>query len=224
PVGAATKNLSRSWEEIRQELFDEVERKSEAGYLADLPIELPTEPAPPTGMRDAVFSPEEGGYVPADFSPSDDLVLTEIPQHGELEAMSADELRALLQQRESLMARLIYRLRCREETRLNLLTLDQLRTMQRELPVELATLIESSVRRSDNLTRLGELELVFERARLAREKNNLQQSRQLMDVLAKQLGFTVNSDGTLVRQAESQPRTGSRRWLGKLGFGQQVRE
>jgi hypothetical protein len=175
-------------------------------------------------MRDAVFSPEEGGYVPADFSPSDDLVLTEIPQHGELEAMSADELRALLQQRESLMARLIYRLRCREETRLNLLTLDQLRTMQRELPVELATLIESSVRRSDNLTRLGELELAFERARLAREKNNLQQSRQLMDVLAKQLGFTVNSDGTLVRQAESQPRTGSRRWLGKLGFGQQVRE
>ncbi|MFN9290372.1 MAG: hypothetical protein ACK6EB_20080 [Planctomyces sp.] len=224
PVGAASRNLSRSWEEIRQELFDEVERKSEAGYLADLPIELPTEPAPPTGMRDAVFSPEEGGYVPADFSPSDDLVLTEIPQHGELEAMSADELRALLQQRESLMARLIYRLRCREETRLNLLTLDQLRTMQRELPVELATLIESSVRRSDNLTRLGELELAFERARLAREKNNLQQSRQLMDVLAKQLGFTVNSDGTLVRQAESQPRTGSRRWLGKLGFGQQVRE
>lgn len=61
-------------------------------------------------------------------------------------------------------------------------------------------------------------------ARLTREKNNLQQSRQLIDVLAKQLGFTVNGDGTLVRQAESQPRSGSRRWLGKLGFGQQARE
>lgn len=224
PAGSVTKNLSRSWEEIRQELFDEVERKTEAGYLADLPIELPTEPAPPTGMRDAVFSPEEGGYVPADFSPSDDLVMTEIPQQGELEAMSADELRALLHQRESLMARLIYRLRCREESRLNLLTLDQLRTLQRELPVELSTLIESSVRRADNLTRLGELELAFERARLSREKNNLQQSRLLIDVLAKQLGFAVNSDGTLVRQAESQSRSGSRRWLGKLGFGQQARD
>lgn len=224
PAGSSTKNLSRSWEEIRQELFEEVERKTEAGYLADLPIELPTEPAPPTGMRDAVFSPEEGGYVPADFSPTDDLVMTEIPQQGELEAMSADELRALLHQRESLMARLIYRLRCREESRLNLLTLDQLRTLQRELPVELSTLIESSVRRADNLTRLGELELAFERARLSREKNNLQQSRLLIDVLAKQLGFAVNTDGTLVRQAESQSRSGSRRWLGKLGFGQQARE
>jgi hypothetical protein len=224
PAGSSTKNLSRSWEEIRQELFEEVERKTEAGYLADLPIELPTEPAPPTGMRDAVFSPEEGGYVPADFSPTDDLVMTEIPQQGELEAMSADELRALLHQRESLMARLIYRLRCREESRLNLLTLDQLRTLQRELPVELSTLIESSVRRADNLTRLGELELAFERARLSREKNNLQQSRLLIDVLAKQLGFAVNTDGTLVRQAESQSRSGSRRWLGKLGFGQQARD
>jgi hypothetical protein len=150
--------------------------------------------------------------------------MTEIPQQGELEAMSADELRALLHQRESLMARLIYRLRCREESRLNLLTLDQLRTLQRELPVELSTLIESSVRRADNLTRLGELELAFERARLSREKNNLQQSRLLIDVLAKQLGFAVNTDGTLVRQAESQSRSGSRRWLGKLGFGQQARE
>jgi len=224
PAGPAARNLSRSWEEIRQELFDEVERKSEAGYLADLPIELPSEPAPPTGMRDAVFSPAEGGYVPADFSPSDDLVMTEIPHQSELEKMSPEELRALLHQRESLMARLIYRLRCREETRLNLLTMDQLRTMQRELPQDLAALIESSLRRSDNLTRLGELELAFERARLTREKNNLQQSRQLIDVLARQVGFVLNSDGTLVRPTETQPRTSSRRWLGKLGFGQQGRD
>jgi len=224
PAGPAARNLSKSWEEIRQELFDEVERKSDAGYLADLPIDLPSEPAPPTGMRDAVFSPAEGGYVPADFSPSDDLVMTEVPQQTELEKMSSEELRTLLHQREALMARLIYRLRCREETRLNLLTMDQLRTMQRELPQELAAIVESSVRRSDNLTRLGELELAFERARLTREKNNLQQSRQLIDVLARQIGFVLNSDGTLVRQVETQPKTSSRRWLGKLGFGQQGRD
>lgn len=150
--------------------------------------------------------------------------MTEVPQQTELEKMSSEELRTLLHQREALMARLIYRLRCREETRLNLLTMDQLRTMQRELPQELAAIIESSVRRSDNLTRLGELELAFERARLTREKNNLQQSRQLIDVLARQIGFVLNSDGTLVRQVETQPKTSSRRWLGKLGFGQQGRD
>mgnify|MGYP003345932295 CR=1 FL=1 len=226
PATSATskKTPAKSWEEIRQELFEEVERKTESGYLADLPIELPVDPAPPTGMRDAVFSPAESGYVPADFSPTDDLVMTEIPKPGELEILSADELRTLIQQREAMMARLIYRLRCHEETRLNLLTLDQLRTMQKELPEELATLVENSIRRTDNLTRLGELELAFERARLTREKNHLQQSRQWIEMLAKQMGFTLNADGTLARQPDVPNRSSGRRWLGKLGFGHPKRE
>jgi hypothetical protein len=226
PATSATgkKPPAKSWEEIRQELFEEVERKTESGYLADLPIELPVDPAPPTGMRDAVFSPAESGYVPADFSPTDDLVLTEIPKPGELEILSAEELRTLIQQREAMMARLIYRLRCHEETRLNLLTLDQLRTMQKELPEELATLVENSIRRTDNLTRLGELELAFERARLTREKNHLQQSRQWIEMLAKQMGYTLNADGTLARQPDVPKHSSRRRWLGKLGFGHPKRE
>jgi len=85
-------------------------------------------------MRDAVFSPAEGGYVPADSSPSNDLVMRKIPHQTELEKMFPEDLRALLHQRESLLTRLIYRLRCRDETRLNLLTMGPLRMMQRELP------------------------------------------------------------------------------------------
>ena len=69
---------------------------------------------------------------------------------------------------------------------------------------------------------MGELELSLERARIARQVNQLEHSRMLIERNARQLGLLLNPDGSLTNPGVQSGRTksGSRRWLGKLGFGQ----
>ncbi len=45
----------------------------------------------------------------------------------------------------------------------------------------------------DEQLRLGELELSLERARIARQLTQLEQTRQVIERNARQLGFTVNA-------------------------------
>ena len=67
----------------------------------------------------------------------------------------------------------------------------------------------------------GELELSLERARLSRQVSQLDNSRRLIEHNARQLGFTLEENGTLSNPDKVILRgSGSRRWLSKLGFAQ----
>lgn len=142
-----------------------------------------------------------------------------LPEPLDPDQIPDSELRSVFVSRELLLAELIGRYRRRREHHQQLLSAEQLRGLNEQLPSELETLVTASLRRIDELTRLSELELAFERARLSRERKHLEQSRFLLENQARQLGLTVNSDGTLSRTDELGGRQSGRRWLGKLGFG-----
>jgi hypothetical protein len=142
-----------------------------------------------------------------------------LPEPLDPQQIPDSELRSVFVSRELLLAELIGRYRRRREHHQQLLSAEQLRGLHTLLPENLEALVTASLRRIDELTRLSELELAFERARLSRERKHLEQSRFLLENQARQLGLTVNPDGTLSRTEEPGGRPSGRRWLGKLGFG-----
>ena len=92
--------------------------------------------------------------------------------------------------------------------------------MAEHLPQELAAQVLQTLEQLNELARVGELELSLERARLARQINQLDHSRQLIKHNARQIGLTLEEDGTVSNPQKLTLRnTGSRRWLSKLGFG-----
>jgi hypothetical protein len=73
----------------------------------------------------------------------------------------------------------------------------------------------------NELARLSELELSLERARIARQVSQMEHSRQILEHNARQLGMKLNDDGSVATSRGAGARdSSSRRWLGKLGFGQ----
>ena len=149
----------------------------------------------------------------------DEEFLGTIPVAVDPETLSDTQLRDVFREREGFLALLISRFRSQQDSRVNLLTLEQLRELQFDLPADMARLVTQSLRRIDELTKLGELEMAFERARIARLKNQLQQSRQQIEVRARQMGLTLNDDGTLSTATVAHGKTSNRRWLTKLGLG-----
>lgn len=142
-----------------------------------------------------------------------------LPEPLDIDQVPDSDLRDIFLSRERLLAELIGRYRRRREHQQELLSAEQLRGLHSQLPRDLETLVNASLRRIDELTRLSELELAFERARLSRERKQLEQSRFLLENHARQLGLTLNADGTMSRSDDSSGRPAGRRWLGKLGFG-----
>jgi hypothetical protein len=142
-----------------------------------------------------------------------------LPEPLDIEQIPDSDLRSVFLSRERLLAELIGRYRRRREHQQELLSAEQLRGLHSQLPGDLETLVNRSLNRIDELTRLSELELAFERARLSRERKQLEQSRFLLENHARQLGLTLNPDGTISRSDDSSGRPAGRRWLGKLGFG-----
>ncbi len=212
----ASQSLSR-WEAIRQnfmqtdgkELLESPERSTEE--RAERPRQQPTSDSPTavsleTAMRNA-----------ADLSDSEFADV--LPEPLDPQQIPDSELRSVFVSRELLLAELIGRYRRRREHHQQLLSAEQLRGLHTLLPENLEALVTASLRRIDELTRLSELELAFERARLSRERKHLEQSRFLLENQARHLGLTLNPDGTLSRTDELGGRPSGRRWLGKLGFG-----
>ncbi len=216
-------NVARTWEDIRQELLSECEAREhglsahEISYspLRELIPEF-TEPAFPNLSGEA-GTPSEKPVLPAAMP--DEEFLGTIPVAVDPETLSDTQLRDVFREREGFLALLISRFRSQQDSRVNLLTLEQLRELQFDLPADMARLVTQSLRRIDELTKLGELEMAFERARIARLKNQLQQSRQQIEVRARQMGLTLNDDGTLSTATVAHGKTSNRRWLTKLGLG-----
>ncbi len=204
----AASSVTRSWEQIKHEMMNK-------GEL--------TESSSPGKPQKAVSSLPEVAQLTSDRHfrlPEQDLSL-EIPKAIDPEAVSDQELRDAFREREAFITTLIARIRRQQESATGQLSADQLRILAEELPDELAEQVRHTLKQMDDLARMGELELSLERARIARQVNQLTHSRQLLERNARQMGMIVNADGTIVHGPNQAGRgTGSRRWLGKLGFGQ----
>ena len=92
--------------------------------------------------------------------------------------------------------------------------------MMGQMPEEFSSRVNHTLQRMDEQIRLGELELSLERARISRQASQLESLKHHIERNARQLGWTINPDGSIAAETGSTPKgTGSRRWLGKLGFG-----
>jgi hypothetical protein len=155
---------------------------------------------------------------------NDDDELNEILNHQihcDPDTAPESELREIMKARESLISQLISRLRRRTILAGDGLSVDQLRVLASEVPEVVAEKIRQTLQRLDQQVRMGELELSLERARVARLATQLETSRHQIERNARQLGLTINPDGTIAGSAAAAGKNaGSRRWLGKLGFGE----
>jgi hypothetical protein len=204
----AASSVTRSWEQIKHEMMNK-------GEL--------TEPSSASKPQKSAAALPEVAQLTSDRHfrlPEQDLSL-EIPKAIDPEVVSDQELRNAFREREAFITTLIARIRRQQESATGQLSADQLRTLAEELPDELAEQVRHTLKQMDDLARMGELELSLERARIARQVNQLEHSRQLLERNARQMGMILNADGTIVHGPNQAGRgSGSRRWLGKLGFGQ----
>ena len=204
----AASSVTRSWEQIKSEMMTKGELTESSS------IARPQKPA--TALPEVAQLTSDRHFR----LPEQDLSL-EIPKAIDPEAVSDQELRDAFREREAFITTLIARIRRQQESATGQLSAEQLRTLAEELPDELAEQVRHTLKQMDDLARMGELELSLERARIARQVNQLAHSRQLLERNARQMGMIVNADGTIVHGPNQAGRgSGSRRWLGKLGFGQ----
>jgi hypothetical protein len=204
----AASSVTRSWEQIKSEIMNKEEM---------------TDSSSASRSQKAMTSLPEVAQLTSDRHfrlPEQDMSL-EIPRAIDPEAASDQELRDAFREREAFITTLIARIRRQQESATGQLSADQLQTLAEELPEELAKQVRHTLKQMDDLARMGELELSLERARIARQVNQLAHSRQLLERNARQMGMIVNADGSIVHGPNQAGRgSGSRRWLGKLGFGQ----
>lgn len=199
--------VSKSWEQIRSELM----ARADLGHdqHTDIPQrseQLP-EFAPLTSDRHFRF-------------PEQDPTL-EIPPAADVDNMSIESLRDAFHQREAFLTTLIARIRRQQESSEPMLSREQLCEIATKLPDELELQVRQTLRQMEDLARMGELELSLERARIARQVNQLEHTQQLLERNARQLGMALNPDGSIAAHKNPTCRnSSSRRWLGKLGFGQ----
>lgn len=204
----AASSVTQSWEQIKNEMMNKAEL---------------TESSSASKSQKSAAALPEVAQLTSDRHfrlPDQDLSL-EIPRAIDPEVVSDQELRDAFREREAFITTLIARIRRQQESATGQLSADQLRTLSEELPDKLAEQVRHTLKQMDDLARMGELELSLERARIARQVNQLAHSRQLLERNARQMGMIVNADGAIVHGPNQAGRgSGSRRWLGKLGFGQ----
>ncbi len=202
----ASSVVSRSWEQIRNEMIARGDFDQESSRDVEPPEHLP-ELAPLSSDRHFRL-------------PEQDPTL-EVPPAIDVDNLSIDELRDAFREREAFLSTLIARIRRQQESAQSMLTKDQLREMAAQLPEELESQVRQTLKQMEDLARMGELELSLERARVARQVNQLEHTKQILEHNARQLGMTLNADGSIaVNKNPINRNSSSRRWLGKLGFGQ----
>ncbi len=197
----------RSWAEIRSEMMS-------GGELSEAPVDVI--PEPEIDLPEVTQLSSDRHFRLAAQDPS-----LEVPATVDLDAISDSQLRDAFREREEFITTLIARIRRQQETATRQLSAEQLRQLVIDLPEELAAQVRHTLKQMNDLARMGELELSLERARIARQVNQLEHSRQTIAHNARQIGLQLNPDGTITAPSSQPGRgTSSRRWLGKLGFGQ----
>lgn len=204
----AANSVNRSWAQIRGEMMAKDE-------FSESPASQESQSS--ERLHEATQLSSDRHFRLPEQDPS-----LEIPKSVDPESVSVSELRDAFRERELFIATLIARIRRQQELATGQLSSEQLRMLVNDVPEELATQVKHTLKQMDDLARMGELELSMERARIARQVNQLEHSRQIIERNAQQLGWDLNSDGTFSPPARPHTRasSSSRRWLGKLGFGQ----
>ena len=198
------KSGSRSWEEIRNDLLLNGDSRESQG---DVDVREARDLA-------IVNALEKSNSV-------DTATLLQVPKSVNPDELSDAELREVFCEREEFITTLIGRLRQSHQQSSGHLPAEKLKAMEEFLPEDLAAQVMQTLQQLDELARIGELELSLERARLSRQVSKLEESRQLLEHHARQLGLTLTNDGTVSSPPKSANRgSSSRRWLSKLGFGQ----
>ena len=226
PPESGTKDSLQRWEAIRQnfletdgaDLLQESEHQTTASRTGIAAVENAGSGSAANAQSPLSLAGSSGTWKPVN---SDAEFALALPQPIDESLLSDSELREVFRSRERIMAEVIGRYRRRREDLTPLLSAEQLRELEGALPATLASIVASSLQRIDELTRLGEVELAFERASLSRERKLLEQSRFLLEHQARQMGLTLKPDGSLERNDVAASRQKERRWLGKLGFGNQ---
>ena len=143
----------------------------------------------------------------------------EMPEPFNCDTIEDHDLRLAFLEREDLLRRLSTRLRQRLQP-LTAMSTEQIREMSEYLPQDLQDHASQCLLRVDENLRLTELELSLERARLARQMTAVEDTRSTVEHTARQLGYTINSDGTLEGSPNyADSRRSGRRWMRVLGFG-----
>ena len=201
---ASRKTGNRSWEEIRNDLLLNGDSRETQGE---------------TDIREATDLENLAALSKSDSREAAKFL--EVPKSIDPDALSEAELRDVFVEREEFISTLIGRLRQSHQEASGHLPAEKLKAMGEFLPEELAAQVMQTLEQLDELARIGELELSLERARLSRQVSKLEESRQLLDHHARQLGLTLTNDGSVSNPKKSaNGGTSSRRWLSKLGFGQ----
>ncbi len=211
------KDVQQSWEAIRQALLSGMEGTDQN-----------SESVPTTEAADAAGGRcgDEGAVAedPKEAAAGDerewqtdveDIVL---PDPVDVDAVEDAALREALIARDELIRQLASRLRNVTGPKETLST-EQLRDMAAECPEELRRRVENSLDCLDEQLRLTEMELSLERARLSRQAVQLETSQALLRHTARQMGLSLEEDGTLQRPSESDTTGSGRRWIRVLGFG-----
>ena len=206
---ALTESGEQTWEDIRRSLMNGTADDRSAATKSEV-----------STTASSGFGSTSVSNAQAFSLPDTDLTL-DIPELIDIDALDITQLREALKQRERLICSIIGRLRRQSYSSTDTMTTEQLRTLMTDMPAEFATRVNHTLQRIDEQLRLGELELSLERARLSRQASQLDYARAQVEHNARQLGYTINPDGTLSSDATAMPRTSSsRRWLGKLGFSE----
>lgn len=203
---ASTAPPDNSWDSIRQSFLASTD---------DAVVEESPEPSDPpvaeTEIRAAeVTEPPDDPPEPLKF---------DVPEPFDCSGIEDDALRAVFLEREEILRLLSLHLLQRPQPPA-VLTIEQLREMADSLPEDLRQRVETSLSRLDEQHRLTELELSLERARMARQKTSLEETRCRLENTARQMGYVMRDDGTLEELPEGQEASGTgRRWTRVLGFG-----
>lgn len=204
PSKASAKSGGRSWEEIRNDLLLNGDSRETQGE---------------TDIREANHKANITALDKSNLRET--AIHLEVPKAVDPDKLSETELRQVFLEREEFISTLIGRLRQSHQQSSAHLPAEKLKSMGDFLPEDLAAQVMQTLHQLDELARIGELELSLERARLSRQVSKLEESRQLLEHHARQLGLTLTNDGTVSNPQKSVNRgTSSRRWLSKLGFGQ----
>jgi hypothetical protein len=226
PAPKTAEDSSKSWEQIRAAFMDPanvpgIDHSLQSTTSASSGIESKQSATATVG--DDTRSP---ATPPPNLKDTQQFLLPtfaldcEVPELGDIESMSADQLRVALAERDCLVSTLIGRVRHLNDAHERSLSPEELGALGDEMPEELQQRVTETLNRMNEQLRLSELEMSLERARLSREKVQVEQSQQSLDRQARQMGLERREDGTFVVDRSNPGQKQPRRWLGRLGIGE----
>ncbi len=232
---AAAPDGNRSWEQIRRDFLDACDEEQEAVDATAVDDVKPIDPADALLSEIKALNSSVSGaagqqtyeeHLPdmeairQRMADSLNQILDSIPTPVDTSELDEQQMRDELLQRDEYIARMVRACRQVEEHRAPLLTMEQMQALAHHMPQDSREVYQQAVARIQELNRMSEMEMSFERARLVRERIILQRVRQHLESSAGQLGMVLNEDGTLSRSEDGTVQPGNLRWLRKLGLAQ----